>query len=208
MSQIYDAIQFEDRIPPAIPQRSRASSAASSNGRLGNLDSRPRRSSPLVSQPISPFNAPDEYLLDGGKSLFLPDRYLLTYIETHPAFRNAQDTNRRETVEPEFLHEFNPQQQGRKLWTRGVLRLLSTTILLTILLCNIHFFSRMRIFDSSYKHYINVVTIGISLLLGMSLLHSFRSMARNIRWFILTRALRPVSEVSTKWPLILFMCLP
>lgn len=84
------------------------------------------------------------------------------------------------------------------MFTKGLVRFLFTLIAAVLLVLAIFLFSRKNVISSNRKKWFNAINTGLSLALGMSIAHGFRAMAIDIRWWILSRRTRSLSEVSRR----------
>jgi hypothetical protein len=57
-------------------------------------------------------------------------------------------------------------------------------------------FSRDQVMSHDTKLWFNAISIGLLMALGMSVVEAFKRMAVDIRWWILSRKKRNLSEVS------------
>jgi hypothetical protein len=57
-------------------------------------------------------------------------------------------------------------------------------------------FSRDQVMSHDVKTWFNTITIGLLMALGTSVTEAFKRMAVDIRWWILSRKKRSLSEVS------------
>jgi hypothetical protein len=96
-----------------------------------------------------------------------------------------------------MLHpEFDSKKQFKRLFWRGFKQFLMTLVLAILFLLTIWFFSRHQVMSHKKKLWFNTIITGLSMTLGMSITEGFKRMAVDIRWWILSRKKRRLSEVS------------
>jgi hypothetical protein len=93
-------------------------------------------------------------------------------------------------------HNFDSKKQFWKMFTKGLIRFSFTLTAAVLLVLAIFLFSRKNVISSKRKKWFNAINTGLSLALGMSIAHGFKAMAIDIRWWILSRQRRSLSEVS------------
>jgi hypothetical protein len=185
------------------------SSGASTPQTLSRSHSRPRRSSPLPS--------PEQC----AAALFPMTLLELSLVNVRLCRANAIfvltisiDTTRRnpsisqdppnvnytfdETDNDKLLrlqHDLCSKQQFWKIFTKGLMRFLIALAVAVLLVLTIFLFSTRDVISSRRKKWFNVINTGISLALGISNAHGFKSMAIDLRWGILSWKIRSLSEV-------------
>jgi hypothetical protein len=91
--------------------------------------------------------------------------------------------------------EFNTEKQFWKLFRGGLGKFTITLVLAILLLSAIYMFSSKPVMNRKWKRWFNAINTGISLALGMSVANGLKSMVVDLRWFILSRKRRRLSEV-------------
>lgn len=204
-------------LKPLNPRRPSGSTPSPPN----RSDSRPRRSSPLSGRQYTgddphPYLRPDDtprtYLIEGT----VPSTLLMATVDVT---NNNLDTTRRdpsssrdpfipgidldgasleidETRQLRLQHDFDSKKQFWKLFTKGLIRFMYTLAAAVLLILAIFLFSRKNVISSKRKKWFNAINTGLSLALGMSIAHGFKAMVIDIRWWILSRHTRSLSEVS------------
>jgi hypothetical protein len=93
-------------------------------------------------------------------------------------------------------HRFLRKRQLRKLLINGFLRFFITVTLTATLLWTLFGYAKMPVLLESQKRIFNTLVTALSMSLGIAIASSFKQVAINIRWWILSRRQRPLSEVS------------
>lgn len=95
-------------------------------------------------------------------------------------------------------YNFISKKQFWRILTSGLGRSFYTLATAVLLVVAIWEFSlpKRKVISNKGKRWFNVINTGLSLALGMSLAHGFKAMAIDLRWWILSRHRRPLSEVS------------
>lgn len=88
---------------------------------------------------------------------------------------------------------------GKQLWRllgHGFLRFIMTLGLVGSFIGTIKVFSRDQVMSHDAKLWFNTISIGLLMALGLSVAEAFKRMAVDIRWWVLSRKKRSLSEVS------------
>ncbi|KAH8602240.1 hypothetical protein B0O99DRAFT_680379 [Bisporella sp. PMI_857] len=93
-------------------------------------------------------------------------------------------------------HEFDPNKQFSVLFLRGLRRFFLSVVLMSLLVITIWQFARRQVISKKWKRWFNAINLGLSMALGMSVQKGFKGMAVDIRWWILSRRKRSLSEVD------------
>lgn len=110
------------------------------------------------------------------------------HIETDGLLKNGEGQNTR---------KFNPTKQLFRLLGVGLVRYLITLALLGGLFGTILLYKRKTVMDMDVdKKIFNFLTTGLSMLLGISIASSFKQVALNVRWEILSRGKRSLDQVD------------
>ena len=91
---------------------------------------------------------------------------------------------------------FDSEKQFWRLIRHGFLRFIMTLSLVGSFIGTIKVFSRDQAMSPHMKLWFNTMSIGLLMALGMSVAEAFKRMAVDIRWWILSRKKRSLSEVS------------
>lgn len=92
-------------------------------------------------------------------------------------------------------YEFVRWKQLIRLLAWGFLRFLVTIALCGGLYAALWGYSSRPPMDDTEKRYFNFIITALSMALGMNLASTFKSVALNVRWWILSQKLRPLKEV-------------
>jgi hypothetical protein len=101
---------------------------------------------------------------------------------------------------PKSSHKFIRRRQLRKLLFKGFLRFFITITLTATLLWTIFGYAKKPVMVDKQKRVFNTLVIALSMSLGIAIASSFKEVAINIRWWVLSRRKRPLSEVSAIVP--------
>jgi hypothetical protein len=101
---------------------------------------------------------------------------------------------------PKNSHKFIRRQQLRKLLFKGFLRFFITVTLTATLLWTIFGYAKKPVLVDGQKRIFNTLVTALSMSLGIAIASSFKEVAINIRWWVLSRRKRPLSEVSAIVP--------
>ena len=71
-----------------------------------------------------------------------------------------------------------------------------TLIILILLVINIWKFGQRQVISQAWKRWFNAINLGLSMALGVSVQKGFKAMALDMRWSILSRKKRSLSEVD------------
>jgi hypothetical protein len=71
-----------------------------------------------------------------------------------------------------------------------------TFALASLLLLTIWQFGKRQVISKEWKRWFNALNLGLSMALGMSVQRGFKGMAMDLRWQILSRRRRSLSEVG------------
>ena len=99
------------------------------------------------------------------------------------------------SLQHDLKHDFDPNKQFRILLWRGFRRFIMSTILVSLLVTTIWQFGRRQVISKKWKRWFNAINLGLSMALGMSVQKGFKGMAVDLRWWILSRKKRNLSEV-------------
>jgi hypothetical protein len=97
---------------------------------------------------------------------------------------------------PKKSHRFLRKRQLRTLFINGFLRFFITVTLTATLLWTLFYYAKKPVLRESRKKIFNTLVTALSMSLGIAIASSFKQVAINIRWWILSRRKRPLSEVS------------
>jgi hypothetical protein len=111
---------------------------------------------------------------------------------SNPSLPSELDKNQRHAL---FLTDFHSKKQFWKIFRRGLKQVIRTLIIAALLVCTILRFSRQKVMSKTMKHVFNAISTGLSMTLGMCVAKGFKSMAVDIRWWILSRKTRSLPEV-------------
>jgi len=193
----------------ALPSpRSRASTTSSAGGAT---PTKPRRSSPLTRTISTGTDERIGFFTDGMRTPFGMVRLLgLTFDADPRQERRDPSVERSSTgaildVPPprnpsrnrRLIHNFNSERQFWRLFGWGFIRFLGTFIIVVVFVTTIWLFSKKQVMSSKWKKWFNAISTGLSIALGISLAHSFKCMAVDLRWWILSRRTRSLSEVRS-----------
>jgi hypothetical protein len=101
---------------------------------------------------------------------------------------------------PKNSHKFIRRRQLRKLLLKGFLRFFITVTLTATLLWTIFGYAKKPVMVDGQKRIFNTLVTALSMSLGIAIASSFKEVAINIRWWVLSRRKRPLSEVRTIVP--------
>ena len=101
---------------------------------------------------------------------------------------------------PKSSHKFVRRRQLRKLLFKGFLRFFITVTLTATLLWTIFGYAKKPVMVDRQKSIFNTLVTALSMSLGIAIASSFKEVAINIRWWVLSRRKRPLSEVSAIVP--------
>lgn len=111
--------------------------------------------------------------------------------------RPAPDSSRASlSTDSKLLFDFDSHKQFRKLFRRGLVQFLMTFLIASLLLLTIWQFGKRRVISTKWKRWFNAINLGLSMALGMSVQRGFKGMAIDLRWWILSRRRRSLSEVD------------
>jgi hypothetical protein len=96
-----------------------------------------------------------------------------------------------------FATKFDRRAQFIRLASWGLLRFLVTLTLIFSLYGTIIGFVRHGLIGEVGKRVYNTLFTGLSMTLGIAIASSFKAIAVNLRWYILSRKKRPIEEVNT-----------
>ncbi|KAE8444531.1 hypothetical protein EG329_014455 [Mollisiaceae sp. DMI_Dod_QoI] len=108
----------------------------------------------------------------------------------------ADQTSKGQLAQLKGHHKFVRRQQLWKLLSKGFLRFCITIILTVTLLWTIVAYSKIPVLVDSQKRIFNTLVTALSMSLGIAIASSFKQVAVNVRWWILSRKKRPLSEVD------------
>jgi hypothetical protein len=91
--------------------------------------------------------------------------------------------------------EFKSKEQFKNLFCHGLKKFAITFVLVILFMVTIKEFSKDNAWSHNKKLVFNSVITGLSMALGMSVTEAFKCMAIDIRWWILSRKKRTLSEV-------------
>lgn len=97
-------------------------------------------------------------------------------------------------------HKFARRRQLRRLLFKGFLRFFITVALTATLLWTIFGYAKKPVMVDRQKRIFNTLVTALSMSLGIAIASSFKEVAINIRWWVLSRKKRPLSEVSAIVP--------
>ena len=97
---------------------------------------------------------------------------------------------------PKNPHRFLRKRQLRTLLINGFLRFFITVTLTATLLWTLFGYAKKPVLRESQKRIFNALVTALSMSLGIAIASSFKQVAINVRWWILSRRKRPLSEVS------------
>jgi hypothetical protein len=97
---------------------------------------------------------------------------------------------------PKNSHKFLRRRQLRKLLLKGFLRFFITVTLIVTFLWTIFGYAKKPVMVDGQKRIFNTLVTALSMSLGIAIASSFKEVAINIRWWVLSRRKRPLSEVS------------
>jgi hypothetical protein len=93
--------------------------------------------------------------------------------------------------------KFSPRKQLVRLLGTGCIRFFITGALIAGIYYTVWFYKAKPIMSEEVDQLrFNFLTTGLSMLLGVSIASSLKQVAVDIRWYILSRRNRPLSEVS------------
>jgi hypothetical protein len=95
-----------------------------------------------------------------------------------------------------FGPKFDKHRQFVRLACRGFVRFLLTTTLVFALYGTLKGYEHHGLIGATGKKLYNTLVTGLSMALGISLASSFKAIALDLRWFILSRKKRPIEEVN------------
>jgi hypothetical protein len=95
-----------------------------------------------------------------------------------------------------FATKFDRHRQFVRLACRGLFRFLLTTTLVFALYGTLKGYEHHGLIGKAGKRLFNTLVTGLSMALGISLASSFKAVALDLRWFILSRKERPIEEVN------------
>jgi hypothetical protein len=101
---------------------------------------------------------------------------------------------------PKNSHKFIRRRQLRKLLLKGFVRFFITVTLTATLLWTIFGYAKKPVMVDRQKRIFNTLVTALSMSLGIAIASSFKEVAINIRWWVLSRRKRPLSEVSAIVP--------
>jgi hypothetical protein len=111
---------------------------------------------------------------------------------SNPSLPSGLDETQRPALTPTI---FDSEEQFWKIFRRGLKQFISTLIIAALLVYTIRRFSRQKVMSKNMKHVFNAISTGLSMTLGMCVAEGFKSMAVDIRWWILSRKPRSLPEV-------------
>lgn len=98
---------------------------------------------------------------------------------------------------PEIYHShFSRRKQFLELLFDGFLRFLLTIFFIGCIYATLKAFGTRTIIGPVGKRVFNTLVTGLSMILGISIASSFKDLAIDMRWWILSRKRRPISEVG------------
>jgi hypothetical protein len=185
--------------------------------RRSSRDSRPQASSPLLNLASAPDNPPRNYsedsklseksretpltLRQGSTQAEVPSRAHsrepFASGNSNPSLRLEPDDGQHRGLPP---HKFVSEKQFWKLFGGGLKRFGYTFALAAVFVYTIHRFSNDKVLSRDKKLLFNAISTGLSMVLGMSVDHGFKSMAIDIRWWLLSRKKRSLSDVCLSNP--------
>ena len=77
-----------------------------------------------------------------------------------------------------------------------------SALLVSLLVVTIWQFGRRQVISKKWKRWFNAINLGLSMALGMSVQKGFKGMAVDLRWWILSRKKRKISEVCHHFMLL------
>jgi len=95
-----------------------------------------------------------------------------------------------------FATKFDRHRQFVQLACRGFVRFLLTTTLVFALYGTLKGYEHHGLIGKTGKRLFNTLVTGLSMALGISLASSFKAVALDLRWFVLSRKKRPIEEVN------------
>ncbi len=95
-----------------------------------------------------------------------------------------------------FATKFDRRRQFVQLARQGLVRFLLTTTLVFALYGTLKGYEHHGLIGKTGKKLYNTLVTGLSMALGISLASSFKAVALDLRWFILSRKQRPIEEVN------------
>jgi hypothetical protein len=98
---------------------------------------------------------------------------------------------------PKKPYIFVRKRQLLTLLFKGSLRFFITAALTAGLLRTLFYYAEKPVLRESQKKMFNTLVTSLSMSLGIAIASSFTKVAINIRWWVLSRKKRPLSEVST-----------
>jgi hypothetical protein len=138
---------------------------------------------------------------DDGESRFrnIPAVWDLTKIAESllPHSPTAYQTPTVPLLPPKKTHRFVRKRQLLTLLLEGSARFFITVGLTAGLLLTLFYYAKMPVLRESQKKMFNTLVTSLSMSLGIAIASSFKEVAINIRWWVLSRKKRPLSEVST-----------
>jgi uncharacterized membrane-anchored protein YitT (DUF2179 family) len=93
-------------------------------------------------------------------------------------------------------HKFVRRRQLQKLLIKGFFRFTITITLTATLLWTLFAYSKPTVLTESQKRIFNTLVTALSMGLGIAIASSFKQVAINTRWWILSKKKRPLSEVD------------
>ncbi|KAE8440477.1 hypothetical protein EG329_007443 [Mollisiaceae sp. DMI_Dod_QoI] len=95
-----------------------------------------------------------------------------------------------------YANHFSRRKQFQKLLLDGFLRLLLTMAIIGCLYATLMAYETRSVIGPVGKRVFNALVTGLSMTLGISIASSFKAIAIDIRWWILSRKKRPIHEVD------------
>lgn len=92
--------------------------------------------------------------------------------------------------------KFDRHRQFVRLACRGLVRFLLTVTLVFTLYGTLKGYEHHGLIGKTGKRFYNTLVTGLSMALGISLASSFKAIALDFRWFILSRKKRPIEKVN------------